>query len=286
MMLGAVDVGKTTRAAVLANVVCRVGRRVAIVDADIGQSDLGPPTTVGLGTLDRPARRMTEIPLRAMHFVGDTSPQATQRFLTAGIRRLVATARERGAATVIVDTTGWVEGRAGIAAKLREVEAAAARHVVAIQRDDEVEPILERLPAGVLVHRLRPHPRTRPRSGVERRAFRERQFERYFRGAATRVLDLRVLRQERAVSYAGRYIAPADVVTGLPYRELRHRLVGLADDAGGLMALGTVTGVRAGGAAVDVFAPPPLQDRISTLQWGALRVSPAGREEGRTRGAA
>jgi len=286
VMLGAVDVGKTTRAAALANVVCRAGQRVAIVDADTGQSDLGPPTTVGLGAMDRPVHRMAEVQLRAMYFVGDTSPQATLRFLTAGITRLVAKAHDLGAVTIIIDTTGWIRGPAGIAAKLREIKAGAARHVVAIQRAEEVEPILRRLPPGVMVHRLRPHARARRRSSAERRAFRERQFERYFRGGRPRSLDLRALRQERAVTYAGVRIAPADVATRLPAAELRHRLVGLADGAGDLMALGTVTGVRAGGAAMDVLAPPPLADRIAVLQWGTLRVSPAGREERRSEGAA
>ncbi|HYM71263.1 MAG TPA: Clp1/GlmU family protein [bacterium] len=286
VILGPVDVGKTTLATALANGAVRAGRRPAIVDADTGQSDLGPPTTVGLGMVDRPVRRMIEIPLRSAYFVGDTSPRDTHRFVVDGMARLITRAQTLGASTIVVDTTGWIEGTAAVAAKMREVRAADPRHVVAIQRSDEVEPILARLPEGVTVHRLRPDARARKRSSRERRAFREHQFAQYFRHARTLTLNLGAVRQERTVVHAGRRIPATRVATELPARELRHRLVGLADAEGGLVALGTVLGVRLGGTELDVAAPRRSVEDVKTLQWGTLRVSPAGREERRASGAA
>ncbi|HLJ58654.1 MAG TPA: Clp1/GlmU family protein [bacterium] len=286
VILGSVDVGKTTFATALANGAVRAGRRPAIVDADTGQSDLGPPTTVGLGMVDRPVRRMIEIPLRAAYFVGDTSPRDTHRFVVDGIVRLITRAQALGASTIVVDTTGWIEGAAAVAAKVREVRAAEPRHVVAIQRAEEVEAILARMPGGVTVHRLRPDLRARKRSSRERRAFREHQFAQYFRDARTLTLNLDTVRQERSVVHAGRRVPAARIVAELPARELRHRLVGLADADGGLVALGTVLGVRPGGVALDIAAPRRSVEAVSTLQWGMLRVSPAGREESRAPGAA
>jgi hypothetical protein len=157
---------------------------------------------------------------------------------------------------------------------------------VAIQRAEEVEPILVRVPEDVVVHRLRPDPRARSRSSRERRAFREYQFAHYFRDARTVTLDLLALRQQRTVLHAGHRISAARVTAELPARDLRHRLVGLADDGGGLVAVGTVLGLRPGGFQLDVAAPRrPLTD-VRTLQWGAVRVSPTGREERRASGAA
>lgn len=286
VVLGPVDVGKTTLATALANGAVRAGRRPAIVDADTGQSDLGPPTTVGLGMVDRPVRRMIEIPLRSAYFVGDTSPRTTHRFVVDGTVRLLARAQALGASMVVVDTTGWIEGVAAVAAKVREVRAAEPRHVVAIQRTEEVEPILARMPEGVTIHRLRPDVRARTRSSRERRAFREHQFAQYFRDARTVTLNLGTVRQERTVVHAGRRIPAARVATELPARELRHRLVGLADAEGGLVVLGTVLGVRPGGTELDVAAPRRSVEDVRTLQWGMLRVSPAGREERRASGAA
>ncbi|HXX38232.1 MAG TPA: polynucleotide 5'-hydroxyl-kinase [bacterium] len=286
VVLGPVDVGKTTVATTLANAAVRAGRRPAIVDADTGQSELGPPTTVGLGMVDRAVRRMMEVPLRAAYFAGDTSPRDVHPFVVEGMVRLVYRAQALGASIVVVDTSGWIEGPAATAAKVQEVCEAAARHVVVVQHGDEVEPILARLPADVIVHRLRPDARARRRSSAERRGFREQQFARYFRNVRTVTLELGRVRQERTITCAGRRIPAARVTTELPLREVRHRLVGLVDDGGGLVALGTVVGLRNDGDALDVLAPRRALGGVHTLQWGMLRVSPAGREQRQARGAA
>ena len=48
IILGATDTGKSTLAKFLITHLCKQGLKVALVDADIGQSFLGPPTTIGL----------------------------------------------------------------------------------------------------------------------------------------------------------------------------------------------------------------------------------------------
>ena len=48
IVLGETDTGKTTLANFLIFNLCQRGSRVALVDADIGQSTLGPPATIGL----------------------------------------------------------------------------------------------------------------------------------------------------------------------------------------------------------------------------------------------
>src|SRR3989442_7161458 len=49
LILGTSDTGKTSLTARLAGALAARGERVAVVDADVGQSEIGPPTTVGLG---------------------------------------------------------------------------------------------------------------------------------------------------------------------------------------------------------------------------------------------
>jgi len=281
VVLGPPDVGKTTAATALANAAVRAGRPPAIVDTDTGQSDIGPPTTVGLGMVDRPVRRMIQVPLRAAYFVGDISPQPAYGLLIDGTVRLIGRAQDLGAAIVVVDTTGWVEGPAAVHAKLRKIGRIGPRHVIAIQRAQEVEPILARLPQTVAVHRLPPAAQARRRSSRERRAFREQQFARYFHDPRAVTFDLAALRQERSVSCAGRRIPAARVVAEAPPRELHHRLVGLAGEAGELVVLGTLVGARPDAREVTVVAPRRALEGVRVLQWGALRVSPAGREEGR-----
>jgi polynucleotide 5'-hydroxyl-kinase GRC3/NOL9 len=54
LLLGATDTGKTTFLTWLANTLLVQQRRIAIVDADVGQSSLGPPTTIGLSVVAKP----------------------------------------------------------------------------------------------------------------------------------------------------------------------------------------------------------------------------------------
>jgi len=281
VFVGPVDVGKTTRAMELANAAVRAGRRTAVVDADTGQSDIGPPATVALGTVRRPIRRMAEIPVEAAFFVGDTAPGDLYPFLVEGTARLVGRARDRGAEVVVVDTTGWVLGPAAVAAKVWKIRRVRPRHVIAIQRVDEVEPILARLSPRIAVHRLRPSPRVRVRSSAERRATRERRFGQYFARARRLSLDLHALAARRPVVLEGRRLPPARALAEASPRTLHHLLVGLADEEGFLVAMGTVVAVHRSADRVDVLAPADSPARLREIQWGMLRVAPSGTEEGR-----
>ena len=284
MLLGSVDVGKTTRATALANAAVRAGRPTAVVDADTGQSDLGPPATVGLGMVRAPVRRMGEIPLDAAFFVGDTTPQNVYPYLVEGTVRMVARAQAAGAEVIVVDTTGWVKGPAAVAAKVHKIGRIAPRHVVAIQRADEVEPILARISQRITIHRLPPSLRVRSRSRADRRVVRERRFAQYFARARRLPVDVRVLPHDRPAVYGGRRIPQPRLLEGIPSRALHHLLVGLTARDGDLVAMGTVVAVRPRDHQVDVLAPLNSLDGVESLQWGVLRVAPSGREEGRLTG--
>jgi polynucleotide 5'-hydroxyl-kinase GRC3/NOL9 len=51
ILLGATDTGKSTLAKFLIFNLCKRGLKVALIDADIGQSFLGPPTRPGINIL-------------------------------------------------------------------------------------------------------------------------------------------------------------------------------------------------------------------------------------------
>jgi polynucleotide 5'-hydroxyl-kinase GRC3/NOL9 len=281
MVLGPVDVGKTTEATRLAGAAARAGLRTAVVDADVGQSDLGPPATIGWGMLGRPVRYMDEITPAGLWFVGDTSPQQVYRYVVEGAAALAARARRRGAQIVVVDTTGWVEGANAVNAKLRKIRRLAPRHIVAIQRAREVEPILARVPAATAVHRLRPAAGVRTRTPAERRAFRERRFAGYFAGAHRVALDTRWVTFERSTLFREAWFAPSRVLADIPPAALRHLLVGLADSRGTIMAMGTILRLEPELHRLSIVAPDVAPDAVRAVAWGVLRVAPSGREEGR-----
>lgn len=283
VMLGPVDVGKTTVATAIANAAIRAGRRTAVVDADTGQSDIGPPTTVALALPLQPARRMDQWKPVAAFFVGDTTPEGVYRYLVGGTVRSIDLAKDQRAEIIVVDTTGWVEGDAAVAAKVRKLRRIAPRHVVALQRRDEVEPILERLPGPTAVHRLRPSSDVRPRSPHVRRATRVRRFRRYFMDGHLHTLKLDVVRPGRLPTFGGREVDQDRILTDIPSAELRHLLVGLARDDERLEAVGSILETAPARNTVTVLAPARSLAGVAALQWGVLRVAPSGVEEGRLR---
>jgi polynucleotide 5'-hydroxyl-kinase GRC3/NOL9 len=114
VIVGAADTGKTSLAARLAGALA-ARARVAVVDTDVGQSEIGPPTTIGLGEVTGPLVRLRDASLLALEFIGDTSPVRHIAHTADATGRLVRRALAAGFAHVIVDTGGLVQGGLGIA---------------------------------------------------------------------------------------------------------------------------------------------------------------------------
>lgn len=74
LLLGATDRGKTTFAALAARILTSEIERVAVVDADIGQSEIGPPGTVGVAWALPEATRLRDLTPSATFFVGAFGP--------------------------------------------------------------------------------------------------------------------------------------------------------------------------------------------------------------------
>ena len=190
LVVGAAEAGKTTFTAWVANHLRERGLSVAIVDADIGQSEIGPPATVGLGAVRAPLTRSGDAELTALEFVGVTSPGRRPWQVAEATGRLVAEARPRFD-RVIVDTSGFVTGGFAAAVKQRKIKAVDPDVVVLIQAADECEHIVRGIAS-------RPRPRIvrvpavrglRARSPAMRRRHRELALARYFADARAVTLD-------------------------------------------------------------------------------------------------
>jgi len=184
MLIGGLDTGKTTLGRTIAAAGLAAGRRVAYLDADVGQKAVGPPTAVTLrlirsvddlqpGSMDRPD---------AVYFVGATSPQGQLLPLVVGTGRLLARATAEGADLVVVDTSGLVSGVYGQILKYHKIELLQPDTVVGLQRGEELEPLLgivqRFFPAEVVV--LPVHPSAVPTSVDERARNREARLRAYF----------------------------------------------------------------------------------------------------------
>jgi polynucleotide 5'-hydroxyl-kinase GRC3/NOL9 len=191
LLLGATDTGKTTLLTQLATTLQAQGRRMAIVDADVGQSSVGPPTTIGLAIVDAPFHGLQEMSSVALHFVGSTTPRGHLVSMVVGTGRMTDRARALGADGVIVDTCGFVGGEGGRRLKRAQIAIVKPEVVVCLQRGDECERILDAYcyREQPRIVRLRPAFACRRRSIVERRFYREQAIHRYFAGS--RLVTLR-----------------------------------------------------------------------------------------------
>ncbi len=207
-ILGGPDTGKSTMAAFLANLATGAGLKVAVVDADVGQCEIGPPGCATFGLVKGQVERLRDIEPTRAYFVGSNSPELLSFTTATAAKSAVDAALAMGPDIVIIDTTGLVWGRTARFLKNSEVELIAPTHVLALQRALELEHLLtpwERLGnPGLKVVRAPVSPKAVDKSRKDRRAFREKAFHQYFAKAAPREYDLSKLALFRTTYLTGR----------------------------------------------------------------------------------
>lgn len=206
LVIGESDTGKTSFTTALANKLLAEGYQVAVVDADLGQSEIGPPTTIGLGRIVTPVERLGQAEVVGLYFVGAISPQASLLPTVTGTKTMVEKAFRLGMDRVLVDTSGLIQGELGRALKHHKIELLDPDLIICLQRGTECEYILRPYDLGTRpeIVRLTAAGDARRRSQEARRAHRDAAFQSYFQSAKSLSLDLsRVILQEPAL-FVGR----------------------------------------------------------------------------------
>lgn len=236
VVIGESDTGKTTLVTALANAAFARGGGVGIVDADLGQSEIGPPTTIGLGRVRGPLARLGDTEQIALEFVGVTSPAGNVLGTVVGVRRLLDRARAEGLDRVVVDTSGLVAGGLGRVLKQTKIDLLDPDLVVCLERAGECEAIVAPY-AGMRRPRVLRVPvpaSVRARSAEERRRHREDRLRAHFATARSIALDItRVVVQLPG----GEVAAPAAIAEHL------GALAGLQDVARNMRGLAVLRGL-------------------------------------------
>lgn len=71
MVIGATDVGKSTLCSFLINKMLSRSITVHMIDADIGQGEIGPPTTIAMATPIHQILSLADLQPQSMIFLGD-----------------------------------------------------------------------------------------------------------------------------------------------------------------------------------------------------------------------
>lgn len=295
IVVGQVDTGKSTLIKNMAD-----SMDAYVLDADIGQNDIGPPSAVWLG-------RRAEGRYQAIdgYFCGSTSPSGHFLQVIAGVTRLIQSCNKR---KVLVNTTGLATGPIGRTLKTEKINAIRADLVIGLQTADELSYLHAFAHAGSEVVMFRPHPQVTSRSRTQRAENRRSAFRGHFEGASVRRFRLDDIYVERlllnngitadlaqlqavdpgivhAESLGGEALIVATgplespgmiamhVRAGTIY-ELRPSdfggtLTGLLSDSGKLLALGIVDSVDFRAGTIDVLTKA---ERFSVMQFGSIRL--------------
>ena len=194
LVIGATDVGKSTFCRFLVDSAIDRGLKTAFVDTDVGQSQIGPPTTIGMKSFD-PESSPVQFDGVAdqLYFVGDLSPRGHYLEVLTGARLMVDRARETHADFIVVDTSGYLHDAPAVTLKQRKIELIRPNHVVCLGRSSELKQITAYYSQQdwLNIHYLLPHRNARSKSSKARSRYRKAQFEAYFGDACEPKLAVR-----------------------------------------------------------------------------------------------
>ncbi|HYO61418.1 MAG TPA: Clp1/GlmU family protein [Actinomycetota bacterium] len=267
-LLGGIDTGKTTFGIELARRAAAAGIPAAIEDADVVQSTIGPPTTVGLKQV-RGEDDLTREGLRAadkLGFVGSLAPKGHLLPLVTNAAKLVLRAKEAGARLVVVDTTSLVSGIYGQSLKFFKMDLIAPDFTVAFERGGELEPLVgiaQRFVPGEVIE-IEVSDDARIRTVDERITFREEQFASYF-----------------AVGTSRWRVKPTVFMPTLPpefdVALLDGLVVGMEDGRGSCVGIG----VLEHDATEDLLRMvSPVTEGVRGLRLGSVRIDTSGQSRG------
>lgn len=224
MVVGGPDSGKTTLVQYLAERLLAVHGSAACLDADPGQSRLGPPTTFTLECTRNSGGDAVK-KSRWQRFVGSVSPAGHMLQVLSGCGRLVQKARETGAGVIVMDTSGLVDPQKGGARlKLAKIDLLEPSVLIVLQQAREPASWVRalKLARRTRVVAMTCPPAVRRRDFPERKTYREAAFRRYFCDAGIRTF----------------YWPDYGVFPDLCF--FRNRLVAFEDRQGFVLGLGIV----------------------------------------------
>lgn len=110
VVLGAMDVGKTTVTAMLVNKGVKEGLKVGgVIDGDPGQNDIGPPTTISASIATNFITHLTQLRNLRSIFVKTTSIEYVWDYVLNSISKLINELKlNYSVDTVVINTDGWV----------------------------------------------------------------------------------------------------------------------------------------------------------------------------------
>ena len=182
LVLGKIDSGKSSFCTFLVNKLVNAKCSVAVLDGDLGQSDIGPSATVGYAVTSKPATELYALKLRNAFFVGVTSPIMAIAKTIEALNAMKAEICKRKVDYVVVNTDGWVTGDVAVQYKTALIKELKPDVIVGVQVENELGELMASI-EGTPVILVEASASLSQRTAEKRKKLREMTYARYFKDA-------------------------------------------------------------------------------------------------------
>ena len=265
VVVGDIDSGKSSLCTFIANTCIANHLNVGLIDADVGQTDIGPPTTIGSGRVPRQVFSLQELPQETSFFLGDTTPSSVPDKL---IRLLVKLRKRYLGETdvVLINTDGWVQDPAAVRFKEKLVHETRPDLVVGLDKVGEIEPLLNVIPTTSIKISSSSYASTR--SKEQRKDAREAGYRRFLAGS-------RPVKIRRGETDLRMFDQPEQLILEWT-KKFRGLITGVLDKDERLLGLGRTMEVTEGYALVETN----VRETPRFLELGNIMLSSSYQETG------
>lgn len=255
LFIGGSDTGKTTLIKNIANFLFEE-ENIFIFDCDVGQSHVGPPTTIGYAKLKD---KIDDFYLEAdkFYFVGSITPSnSIIEFITgvSFINQFIN--KEKG--KILIDTTGYVKNRLAISLKIKKIEILQPDYIILLEKETELEEI-ERFLKFSEIKYTKLKVKDIPLKSMEERAlYRKNIFLKYFGNVKKIVLNLEEI-SIKMTNLRGIY-----KISDIKNINLIGSLCGLKKDLYNYICLGIISEMK--NSLIKIFIPDRIDINFKSIK--------------------
>ena len=181
MIIGADDSGKSSLCTYLLNKLVNEKCKVAVLDGDLGQSDIGPSATISYALTSKRVAELYDLKLKNGFFVGVTSPIMAIAKAIEGLTAMKAEILQQQVDCILVNTNGWGAGDIAARYKTALISALKPDFIVGVQVKDELVPLIVNMETPVVL--VEQSSALNQRTAEKRKILREMTYARYLKNS-------------------------------------------------------------------------------------------------------
>jgi polynucleotide 5'-hydroxyl-kinase GRC3/NOL9 len=254
LVVGKIDSGKSSLCTYLVNQLVMSKRCVAVLDGDIGQSDIGPPGTLGYAFTSKPTTELYGLKTEGAFFVGVTSPVKAVNETLNGYVKLREEILKKNPDFIVVNTDGWVNGEEATKYKLNLIEQIKPDLIVGVKIENELDPLLSKI-TDIPIKIIETPINVKERNPEKRKKLREKSYGKYLKNGKVRLLYMNQYKIENGITLSAK-----ETSKGL--------LLGFKNKLGNFLGIGVLMEINKRKKALKVFTP--VETVIGTITVGKV----------------